>query len=244
MANCVKCGNVLNEGAELCPGCGAIIPVPAQQQYIQQPNDQQPTAQQPDHQQPYYQHTYHQHPDHQQPDYQHLYYQQPHYPYAPFTPVKKNRMRTLIITGIVVVGAILLMLGAAWLFNQLGDPILHGPPPEAYWIGLWRYEEDSEIVLFHAKPDGTFKVGIYNTKDDLHDTIEGRYEVSESLSFTAFDVTFNGKTHADGFAASFNYGDHTVLIGDKIFDRVPSEYTEAVLADPTAPYPPDDPTAP
>jgi len=199
-----------------------------QQQYIQQPGYQRPDNQQPGYQQPYY----------QQSNYQQPYYQPRQYAYAPVTPFKKNKKRTLVITGIVVIGAILLLFSVVWLFNQLGDPVSIGPPPEAYWIGLWRYEEETAIMLFHAKPNGTFKVDIYNTKDDLHDTIEGRYEVSEDLSFIASDITNNSAAHPDGFSAFFNVDNHTVLIDGKIFNRVPSENEEAVLDDPTAPYPP------
>jgi len=245
MAICANCGEQVQEGAKSCAGCGAECPEPVQQQYIQQTGYQQQNYQQPSYQQPDYQQQNFQPPSNHLQDYQVHGYQPPQYPQpqyapAPFFPEKKNGNRTLISAGIVVISIVLVMAGVIWLLNQLGDPPdFDRPPLEAFWIGLWRYGEGEDIELFHAKMDGTFQVDIYNTKDGSHDVIRGRYEISEFLRFTAFDVTFNGEASADGFSAAFNTASHTVTIGGNTFNRVSSENVEAVLADPTAPYPPD-----
>ena len=87
-----------------------------------QPDNHQQGYQPPQYPPPNNQQSYYKQPGHQPSQYPPPLYAPPQYDPALMAAVKKNSRRALITAIIITILAILLLLGVAWLLNQLGDP--------------------------------------------------------------------------------------------------------------------------
>jgi len=167
---------------------------------------------------------------------------------VPVVPKKKSKA-PLIIGCIVAAGlfvfalfvvAIVLFIGfnKSGFFSKLNfskSNILNntektGAEP---WVGLWFYREAEKAELFNMNADGTFKADIYNTEENSHEEMTGKYTISDG-NLVLFDILYKGEQQEQELKVAFKIDGDKALRGERSFTRVQDKDVKSLLADLTA----------
>lgn len=103
------------------------------------------------------------------------------------------------------------------------------------YVGLWRVEDEDEIVFFYLKAGGEFRSeGHFD--DGTSFWITGKYKVSGGYLIMS-NILYDGVAEEDT-TFTISISGNTAIINTITFFRVPDHKVADVLANPTAPYTP------
>ena len=100
-------------------------------------------------------------------------------------------------------------------------------------VGLWRWEYNDNITLFHFMADGTYKM-VISTNDQQGSIMSGKYKVSGNTLVMTENV-YEGERSND-FSYVYSISGDTAMFGDYECVRVPEKDVAFLLANPYAPY--------
>jgi len=110
------------------------------------------------------------------------------------------------------------------------------------WLGLWRSETLEDIEVYNITNDGKFWMYYLAKSSGLEMTVTGNYTHKDG-SISVTNAVIDGQSAVNDFTLTFESLGASADFDGYMFDRVPSEYVQAVLANPASPYPPSSGTA-